>query len=839
MTKNDDINKDIEPKEIEANNIAVIAVHGVSDQQPFASAREVANLLINPNIESQEKSNYSFFKEKFIHFFVNHFLKIKSPSPDADHKFTEEQLSQYRKNSFYNTICLKGKASYTCKDPKGKKTKKEKEVHIYEMYWADLSRLSENFFRIFGELYQILFHLSKVGTKTADLAREFHNQNSSSIPKWILNLWGCSQHICSYLLSSLIPIFNLYLLIVAFVSIPVNLISQNTPDEYFDKVFVFLLILVGLFSAFILSKIFFREPKLRSPWLWGCQFLAGLIVSITMYYFKEYLFQKEYISSQLSQSLSEYLITFAWLSILISLFWFILIKRYDKQQPGIAKVFASTGIIIPILLIIWVFIVGLNTKYSALLENANELTTYISLNAIEIIYFSLFVFWIAFTIFYLLCLLSGLIVCLFGLIKHKYFSTNFLKLLRAYGISLASLVLPASLFIFITLTLWSVLNNLGSKFIYGIQDYDPMIFHGLERAIYGDNGILLDTCKVLEPDISSGSDCFLQLLSNFSASNQTNYAFIIFWVTLLIAIWALFPAIITDIFPPEKKSVEDDSEGLGHWLTNGYTALVWLFLILICIFIPVVGFINYFDSWNFFFSSAPPIKELEPSPFLSIPAWILTISAGTLIALGTTLKNVSLGLRGILDAALDVDNYLRIDPLNDNSRAKIYSRYVSLLKHLCDLQYDAIVIIAHSQGTVITADLLRFLKHHKSRLKDTLELENMPNIYLFTMGSPIRQLYSFAFPHLYHWVYDTSDTQDNHSNPDPSKLLNVKQWVNAYRSGDYIGRYLWRSSNDKSLWKKVNLDTNSEIFLLMMEHEKSSVLGQEGIPTTGMKQPQK
>ena len=45
-------------------NIAVIAVHGVSDQRPFDSARQVANLLINP--EFNLKSQYSSFSERFF-----------------------------------------------------------------------------------------------------------------------------------------------------------------------------------------------------------------------------------------------------------------------------------------------------------------------------------------------------------------------------------------------------------------------------------------------------------------------------------------------------------------------------------------------------------------------------------------------------------------------------------------------------------------------------------------------------------------------------------------------------------------------------------------------------
>ena len=48
------------------------------------------------------------------------------------------------------------------------------------------------------------------------------------------------------------------------------------------------------------------------------------------------------------------------------------------------------------------------------------------------------------------------------------------------------------------------------------------------------------------------------------------------------------------------------------------------------------------------------------------------------------------------------------------------------------------------------------------------------------------------------WVYDSEAKQNN---PNPAKLLNVQQWVNAYRSGDYIGRNLWQRSDNNSLWK--------------------------------------
>ncbi|MDJ0681279.1 MAG: hypothetical protein QNJ18_15585 [Xenococcaceae cyanobacterium MO_167.B52] len=77
------------------------------------------------------------------------------------------------------------------------------------------------------------------------------------------------------------------------------------------------------------------------------------------------------------------------------------------------------------------------------------------------------------------------------------------------------------------------------------------------------------------------------------------------------------------------------------------------------------------------------------------------------------------------------------------------------------------------------------------------------------MGSPLRQLYNFAFPHLYDWV-SNPESISSEANPNPEELLGVRQWVNGFRSGDYIGRYLWRSPKDPDLWKRVNFNSNPD-----------------------------
>lgn len=145
----------------------------------------------------------------------------------------------------------------------------------------------------------------------------------------------------------------------------------------------------------------------------------------------------------------------------------------------------------------------------------------------------------------------------------------------------------------------------------------------------------------------------------------------------------------------------------------------------------------------------------------------------------------------------------------------MFARYYSLLQHIAHAQpaYSRVVVIAHSQGTVITADLFRYLNFRTLwPLGDA--------VTLFTMGSPLRQLYARRFPELYDWVWHRAPPIGEYSPPDISEdckpipaELGVKRWVNAYRSGDYVGRWLWRPDEcgyqfnappDRAPWSAIN-----------------------------------
>jgi len=76
-------------------------------------------------------------------------------------------------------------------------------------------------------------------------------------------------------------------------------------------------------------------------------------------------------------------------------------------------------------------------------------------------------------------------------------------------------------------------------------------------------------------------------------------------------------------------------------------------------------------------------------------------------------------------------------------------------------------------------------------------------VYFLSMGCPLRQLLNRFFPHLYGWVRPAPEDTgvpfpsnqpgtpiEPGTAPQPSDL-GLKQWVNFYRSGDYVGRSIW------------------------------------------------
>ena len=146
-------------------------------------------------------------------------------------------------------------------------------------------------------------------------------------------------------------------------------------------------------------------------------------------------------------------------------------------------------------------------------------------------------------------------------------------------------------------------------------------------------------------------------------------------------------------------------------------------------------------------------------------AWVVGYFIGATLAAGALAALVKYS-SPVLRAVLDVDTYLRTSPIDATPRAKIVERYVSLLRYLVRYRdpvdgrgYDSVVIVAHSLGSLISADLLRFLHAEGDDALAPLGLagefeqrQGGISLKLLTMGNPTRQLLNRFFPYLYDWV---------------------------------------------------------------------------------------
>jgi hypothetical protein len=291
----------------------------------------------------------------------------------------------------------------------------------------------------------------------------------------------------------------------------------------------------------------------------------------------------------------------------------------------------------------------------------------------------------------------------------------------------------------------------------------------------------------------------------------------------LPAIWGLTPVVWAEVRPPDFRASQGEySQQLGRWLTFAFRFLRWsgrLLYLTTTVVMPIV--IAALVLTALFGSGLP-----QPSMFGTLLRYLTAMSGLLIAALFTVrgqLVKAVLGFRTALDVMLDIDNWLREHPVDSNPKARICGRYVSLLRYICDwhdplkrdAKYDAVVVVAHSQGTVITADLLRFLDRESGGKMDTYDPPLVPlkrdmQLTLFTMGCPLRDLYGLRFPRLYGWTRDSGDAllkplpsdlkREPERVPAPLGLYAVKRWINAYRSGDYIGRFLWRTDDCHYRW---------------------------------------
>ena len=356
---------------------------------------------------------------------------------------------------------------------------------------------------------------------------------------------------------------------------------------------------------------------------------------------------------------------------------------------------------------------------------------------------------------------------------HRTVSTGWLGLLLSLGIFMA-----------FGMALWAVLDNplRGMAFVF---DYQPIRFG--------------------EKSVPLAADLFLS--SRFQSATVM-FAFIAICVGLLVImlILVLLPSIAVEL----RLVRGDVPQRLKAWLSRGYSLFDWtiagwayLFVLVIwlgaALTLVLVGFRVRGSEFPYDLTCAYLTLQGWSGKGLSWVVFPVVGATTGLIAIGGVALKQLQALRVPLDIALDVDNHFREFPRRAMPRVRIFERYIAELEMVLARGYRRIVIVAHSQGTVITADLLRYLQQ-RLKLEPTtqtdrlaqlgLALENA-DVSLLTVGCPLRQLYARRFPDLYHWV--VADLGDGTTGPDHTEL-GIKCWLNRWGAADYVGRWLWEHS---------------------------------------------
>lgn len=688
-----------------------------------------------------------------------------------DHVFMHDALSEAvveGSDCTYTTIRLEGWRQ----DQNGKPVQ---EVHILDMTWSDLSRQAPSLASFFTEVYLLLFFVCQLGRKSIDSAKARHQHEF-----WWEAFRQC-QAWAERIFTRFISVFNLYLFAAAAILVPVNLPVQSHP-----------FIVLGLTVVATLVAAYWILKAIRFfPRYWPVVFIVGSTLAVLGG------------CGILLLSVGAWMhcvVLMGWVLAVLVVLW--IMYHFNARQPGVFGVALVAGVGITAVFVYHIHKAPVDSDTKAFVDAA--------LWTAEYVWAALACCWLVFGLLGFATGITGIGTLVWAVFiafrkrtSEAWLNVNHTwRVLWTVGISLT---IPPTLFLILTLAFWRALLNTGASWMPRYQHQLTWPFQWL-----------------FDKDEASVRDFVSDLIVR-AAPPVFYVGFLAFVLLMVVFAWSLLPAILSESTRPsdinQKKSV-----WLGRSLSAAFTASVVICAVTSVLFL-LAGFplVLAADYW---FPQEHPVNRV----FLPYSGYILNGLALGIIAVATArgqLRWVAPPvLRSVLDIILDVANWLRHLPAEKNPRNRICARYVSLLRYLCackDLNdqrgYDAVIILAHSQGCVITADLLRFLKAEDcdpalERFRKPVENGGM-RIQLFTMGNPLRQLYSWPFPFFYGWARHDhfvmkplpTDLTAPDPDPNPDDLLGVTLWVSAYRSGDFVGRQNWRTDKCAYLFDLATMDS--------------------------------
>ena len=620
-------------------------------------------------------------------------------------------------------------------------------VDVYEMYWADLSRLGAGGIKALTSLYQLFFHL---GTLAADIVDQVSLSARGG------TAWRLLQRMHAWM-AWLMKVPMALLQICMLMLVLFGSIALAAAPEAQGRL---LAALFGVGGVVLAALGIMGWLRARSGTVRVVLLILFVLLSIASF---------DLAVFSLNTDSWHHYIYFGTAALVTALLGSWLIERY----AGIAR-----GVRLPGHLLVTATVIGVCVAGYYLLEQVTaqfEWMIAAALNVGEYLIAAALLVWAAFVTVQMVALVLGL------------WLGQSLDNAGKASMQTARLALVGSsgLFAVLSLVLWSIVSYVaGHSSAMNDVLYTSVVFTGLYRS----------AAIFVEGRIESLGAFFTPLVAAFTAM-------------MACALLVLLPALIEEIKPTTnldskglRPGVPDWSKRLGGWMGGGigwlnraakylippgaiFGSLLYLAFI-VRLFAPesifAGGFVEQLSGFLDYFQGEALVDSGK---------W-LAGGALTVAALGSRFSKTFGRLRVAIDAVLDIDNYFADPPNNQPPRARIFSRYASQLRYLADRGYERIVIVSHSQGTVISADLLRYLHVH-GRLQKTTG--GVP-VSLVTVGSPLRDLYAERFPLLYRWM---GSYADGFANAGPAAAdIGAVEWVNACRAGDYVGRFIWTPPTD-------------------------------------------
>ena len=781
-----------------ADRVAIVVVHGIADQKPGQTVREVARLLcLSQKGAPQYEHGAAAYEQGEIQGVLVPVEKLEpgggplaetaAPAPMVQEarKQERERRAPGTPSGFYQAhqaavaetaapahvpsaeevtaakdlgmalndyllgrlVLPEDEALYESTRVSLRRRADHRALDVYEMYWADLSRLGKGGLRALSALYQLFFHLSTLAADVVDqVSLDAHGGAG----------WRLLQRFhawAAWLMKGPIALLQLpMLLMVAFGS--AALVNEDLQVQLVGAAFgvaaVALTALAGL--------AWLREPSGRWRWVKLLVLFAAALASVGVALFS---LMTDFWQPQAY---------FAASALAVLLLGAYIVERYSGVTPGVRVL--GHVVVVTALAALCVdgalLIPQVTTQFEWMCTAALHVTEW--LLAAELLA------WAAFVLVQSAALVLG-----WWLGRGRNAATQ-----ASLHTARLGLIGSSSLFVVLSLVLWSVVSYVASRALDKLP-YHPIVFGTGYRS----------------------AEIFLE------ERVQTLGAFftpLIFAIALgfAAALLVLLPSLLEEISPSinvdargVRKGAPEWARRLGNWLSAGVRALgtaarylvplgaiaggaLYLAFVLRT-FTLTLGVGGALTVWI-----VDVLNLFEGETLVAVGKW-LAGGAITLAALGSRFTQTFGRLRVAIDAVLDIDNYFADPPNRRPPRARIFSRYASLLRYLRASGYARVVIVSHSQGTVISADLLRHL-HAQGRLRD---LVGPKGLSLVTVGSPLRDLYAERFPLLYRWM---GAREPAFAGAGPAAAdLGAAEWVNACRSGDYVGRFIWTPSSDPAL----------------------------------------